>query len=134
MLMSFLRWILWLYVPLTFYPSQPSHSPKDYLLNYALISPLIMNQLFIASTCEWIWCRAKINEPPNPAIFLTVFSEHVSSGKYPSYAAYKKRVGMFLPFPDTFIRSFYYNFLASKETKKAVEEEVWGDRPKVKGE
>lgn len=39
---------------------------------------------------------------------------------------------MFLPFPDTFIRSVYYRFLASGSSRTAVEEEVWGDKPKVK--
>jgi hypothetical protein len=39
---------------------------------------------------------------------------------------------MFLPFPDTFLRSVYYNVFASKETKTAVEEQVWGNNPKTK--
>jgi hypothetical protein len=93
-----------------------------------------MNQLFIASTCESLQCCDGCflgsNHPPSNV----VFSEHVSNGKYPSYDAYKRRVGMFLPFPDTFIRWVYYNVLASKETKKAVEEQVWGDNPKVKSQ
>lgn len=92
-----------------------------------------MNNLFIASTREYQMIDSYSRLPLN-SLSSSVFSEWVSAGKYPSYAAYQKRVGMFLPFPDTFIRSIYYNLLASKETKTAVEEQVWGDKPKIKGE
>lgn len=61
-----------------------------------------------------------------------VLSEDISAQKYPAYAAYQRRVGMFLPFPDTFIRWLYYNLIASKAVKQAVDEQVWGDSIKIK--
>ncbi|PWN45254.1 DUF1295-domain-containing protein [Ceraceosorus guamensis] len=97
-------WILYLYVPLTFLPSSPATSVLRYTATYALISPLLMNILFFAST---------------------IYSESVSAGKYPAYADYQKRVGMFLPL-DTAARSIYFAFIAGGETKKVVEENVWG--------
>ena len=54
-----------------------------------------------------------------------VFSEAVSAGKYPAYADYQKRVGMFLPI-DTLIRSIYYKVFANKQVKERVEANVWG--------
>lgn len=62
------------------------------------------------------------------------YTENVSSSKYPSYRAYQHRVGMFLPFPDTFLRAIYYRFIANKETRNAIESQVWGDSIKEKGQ
>lgn len=49
------RWILYLFVPLTYLPT--SFSAKipiqEYVLTYALLSPLLMNILFLASTSEF---------------------------------------------------------------------------------
>lgn len=55
----------------------------------------------------------------------TLYSEGESAKKYPEYKDYQKRVGMFLPI-DTLVRAVYYNLIASKETKRRVEENVWG--------
>ncbi|PWN47118.1 hypothetical protein IE53DRAFT_371729, partial [Violaceomyces palustris] len=53
------------------------------------------------------------------------FSESVSAEKYPAYADYQKRVGMFLPV-DTLLRSLAFKTIVPKETKRRVEENVWG--------
>jgi hypothetical protein len=56
----------------------------------------------------------------------TVYSEAVSAEKYPAYAAYQRRVGMFLPLPDTLVRTIYYRLFASKEARAKTEADVWG--------
>jgi hypothetical protein len=50
----------------------------------------------------------------------------VSAEKYPAYAAYQRRVGMFLPLPDTLVRTIYYRLFASKEARAKTEADVWG--------
>lgn len=100
-------WILWLFVPLTFYPSSHhvARPAFEYLFNAAIASPLLMNSLFLPSA---------------------LFSEEVSAQKYPEYRQYQRRVGMFWPIPDTLARSVYYTFVADKATKQRVEADVWG--------
>lgn len=41
------------------------------------------------------------------------------------YSDYQNRLGMFLPI-HTVVRAVYYNVFARKQTKKSVEENVWG--------
>lgn len=48
-----------------------------------------------------------------------------SAKKYPEYSDYQNRLGMFLPI-HTVVRAVYYNVFARKQTKKSVEENVWG--------
>ncbi|KAN0063980.1 hypothetical protein ACQY0O_003586 [Thecaphora frezii] len=97
-------WILYLYVPLTFLPHDLSAAAWQHLITYAVVSPLAMNLLFYPSAR---------------------FSEAVSAAKYPAYADYQRRVGMFFPF-ETLVKSFYYNLFASREEKHRVETNVWG--------
>ncbi|KAE8266178.1 hypothetical protein A4X09_0g6175 [Tilletia walkeri] len=84
------------------YPSPPTWT---YFLNYAAAGALAMNGLFYAST---------------------LYSEGVSAGKYPAYASYQKRVGMFHPL-DTLLRGLYYRLVASDKTRETVEGETWGE-------
>ncbi|KDN39444.1 DUF1295-domain-containing protein [Tilletiaria anomala UBC 951] len=97
-------WILYMFVPLTFLPTNPSAPLWRYAITYAIASPLIMNILFLSSTR---------------------FSEAVSAGKYPEYKDYQKRVGMFLPL-DTFLRAIYFKTLVPTEQRYRVEANVWG--------
>ncbi|PWY96995.1 DUF1295-domain-containing protein [Testicularia cyperi] len=97
-------WILYAFVPLTFLPKDLDVAHWCHFLNYAIISPLAMNALFLPST---------------------LYSEGVSAEKYPEYTDYQKRVGMFLPI-DTLFRTLYYNLVAGKQTKHRVEANVWG--------
>ncbi|SOV05520.1 uncharacterized protein UDID_07573 [Ustilago sp. UG-2017a] len=99
-------WILYAFVPLTLLPRDfdCGNAHWSQFVNYALIAPLAMNALFYSST---------------------VYSEGESAKKYPEYSDYQNRVGMFLPI-DTVVRAVYYNVFARKETKKSVEENVWG--------
>ncbi|CDU22170.1 uncharacterized protein SPSC_00800 [Sporisorium scitamineum] len=99
-------WILYAFVPLTFLPTDLDFTGVhwSHFVNYAILSPLAMNALFLASTR---------------------YSEQVSAQKYPEYKDYQKRVGMFLPI-DTLLRAVYYNLVAGKETKHRVEAPVWG--------
>lgn len=55
----------------------------------------------------------------------------MSADKYPAYKDYQKRVGMFLPV-DTALRSIYYTFMASKEQKARIEQNIWGTSTKTK--
>ncbi|KAK0555007.1 hypothetical protein OC846_001864 [Tilletia horrida] len=75
-----------------------------YIFNYAVLGAVSMNILFLASTA---------------------YSEGVSAGKYPAYASYQKRVGMFLPV-DTLLRGIYYWFVAPDNVRERIEAEVWG--------
>ncbi|GAC77499.1 predicted steroid reductase [Moesziomyces antarcticus T-34] len=99
-------WILYAFVPLTFLPRHLdfTHAHWSHFANYAILAPLAMNALFLPSTR---------------------YSEQVSAEKYPEYADYQKRVGMFLPI-DTLLRTLYYNLIASKQDKHRVEANVWG--------
>ena len=99
-------WILYAFVPLTFLPADLDLTKVhwSHFLNYAIIAPLAMNALFLASA---------------------TFSEKVSAQKYPEYKDYQKRVGMFLP-TDTLLKAAYYNTIASKDEKHRVEANVWG--------
>jgi len=92
-----------------------------------------MNILFLASTSEFellpillfIGGKNFLTPLPSPSLYRPVFSESVSGGKYPSYKAYQRRVGMFLPI-DTLLRTVYYNTIAGKAAKDRTEAEVWG--------
>ncbi|KAL9932591.1 hypothetical protein V8E36_008708 [Tilletia maclaganii] len=84
------------------YPSPPWWT---YLLNFSALGAISMNILFIAST---------------------LYSESVSAAKYPAYASYQKRVGMFHPV-DTLLRGLYYWFVAPDNVRECVEAEVWGE-------
>ncbi|MCO5583364.1 hypothetical protein L7F22_037274 [Adiantum nelumboides] len=103
-------WLFWSYVVITFTPAKGPVPWSTFLKSYATLSPVLMNLLFISSTA---------------------FTEQITGGKYPAYKAYQKRVGMFLPL-DTFIRGLYYRFIASADTRKRVEDDVWGNGPSVK--
>ncbi|EJD49633.1 DUF1295-domain-containing protein [Auricularia subglabra TFB-10046 SS5] len=53
----------------------------------------------------------------------TLFTEKLSSSKYPAYKAYKKRVGMFLP-QETVLRGLFLQLFGNKEQ---IDEQVWGN-------
>ena len=66
------------------------------------------------------------------ALFIssTIFTESISSSKYPAYKAYQKRVAMFGP-SMTFIKALKIKFIDGEKEEKEVEKLVWGN-PHVK--
>ncbi|KAH7106431.1 DUF1295-domain-containing protein [Auriculariales sp. MPI-PUGE-AT-0066] len=71
-----------------------------------------------------------ISLPVLPAITVcllfyssTLFSEHLSSQKYPAYKAYQKRVGMFFP-AETILRGLWLSITGQK---KEVDRLTYGD-------
>ncbi|KAJ7178734.1 hypothetical protein C8R43DRAFT_1057203 [Mycena crocata] len=98
------------------------HTPAEFLAilrapvfdPYALLEPLL---------------------PLTPAIALsalffssTMYTEAITAGKYPGYALYQARVGMFSPV-DTFLKGIK---LALTGKKAEVEKAVWGSNTKGK--
>ncbi|KAJ7650609.1 DUF1295-domain-containing protein [Roridomyces roridus] len=68
--------------------------------------------------------------PITPALSLsllffssTLFSESITASKYPGYASYQARVGMFSPL-DTLLKGF---LLGMRGKKGSVDKELWGD-------
>lgn len=105
-------WLLFLFVPITFgEPLTRVHTAREAIkyghalvLNYAILSPVLMSLLFVSSTD---------------------YTEKLSMKKYPAYKEYRKVVGPFSPL-DTLVRRVYYNFIASKQEKDKVYQAVWG--------
>jgi len=66
------------------------------------------------------------------ALFIssTLFTESISSSKYPAYKAYQKRVAMFGP-SMTFIKALKVKLIDGEKEEKEVERLVWGS-PHVK--
>lgn len=101
-------WYLYSFVPLTFLPSITGEwtikTLHPLFMNYAIISPIAMSLLFVASTR---------------------YTEQMSIKKYPLYKEYQKAVGMFAPI-DTLIRRVWYSVVAGREEANKVKEGVWG--------
>ena len=66
------------------------------------------------------------------ALFIssTLFTESISSPKYPAYKAYQKRVAMFTP-SMTFIKALKIKLIDGEKEEREVERLVWGS-PHVK--
>ncbi|KAF7375111.1 hypothetical protein MSAN_00397500 [Mycena sanguinolenta] len=71
--------------------------------------------------------------PLTPALALsalffssTLYTEAISAGKYPAYAAYQARVGMFSP-PATFMKGIW---LAAVGGRVEIERAIWGKEAK----
>jgi hypothetical protein len=66
------------------------------------------------------------------ALFIssTLFTESISSSKYPAYKAYQKRVAMFSP-SMTFIKALKIKLIDGEKEEKEVKRLVWGS-PHVK--
>ncbi|KZW02813.1 DUF1295-domain-containing protein [Exidia glandulosa HHB12029] len=85
--------------------------------------------------------KLRVTNPPSPYGFLiarellpalaivalfyssTLFTEKLSAEKYPGYAAYQSRVGMFVP-TETVLRGWV---LALRGKKEKVDAQVWGE-------
>lgn len=61
------------------------------------------------------------------ALFIssTLFTESISSSKYPAYRAYQKRVAMFEP-SMTLIKALTIKLVDGKKEEKEIERLVWG--------
>jgi len=61
------------------------------------------------------------------ALFIssTLFTESISSSKYPAYKAYQKRVAMFSP-SMTFIKALKIKLIDGEKEEKEVKRLVWG--------
>ena len=66
------------------------------------------------------------------ALFIssTLFTESISSSKYPAYKAYQKRVAMFTP-SMTFIKALKIKLIDGEKEEKEIKRLVWGS-PHVK--
>lgn len=103
-------WILMCCFPIFASPRLTKLAPENLTPLQPLLPALVLCSLFFASAG---------------------FSESLTNKKYPSYSAYKKRVGMFVPIV-TIAKGLFWG-LANKERKAKLDEAVWGDPLKVKG-
>ncbi|KAF8339866.1 uncharacterized protein EI90DRAFT_3012788 [Cantharellus anzutake] len=55
----------------------------------------------------------------------TLFTEKISSSKYPAYRLYQQRVAMFWPV-ETWIKTLYLKYIKGEKIRQSVENGIWG--------
>jgi hypothetical protein len=62
----------------------------------------------------------------------SIFTESITTPKYPAYKTYQKRVGMFLPGPflgGTYFKRIWISVTQGNEARRRMEKELgWGER------